>query len=114
MRSVVHWLACRLGLQAPRMFVVCNWCVPARRLGTKPCDPEQDGLETGTICPECRQKHFPALRAPAIDVPASRQDGCCMAPAGEKGLVAEAREGADHRLEGWPAGASQFSRRITP
>jgi len=64
LKRLARWLAVLLGLRRAEMKVVCAWCVPHRLLGTKECDWSQAGTETHSICPACRDLHFPPAPRP--------------------------------------------------
>lgn len=57
----IRWLSVLLGLRRPEMIVVCAWCEPKRVVRTVPCRWSSAGMVTHTICPECREYHFPRI-----------------------------------------------------
>lgn len=43
------------------MIVVCAWCQPHREVRRVACAWSQAGLVSHTICPACRDFHFPRI-----------------------------------------------------
>lgn len=58
----LRWLSVLLCLRRPEMIVVCAWCEPKRVVRTVPCRWSSAGMVSHTICPQCRDYHFPAIK----------------------------------------------------